>query len=78
MLCLPDEIGCQIFTTDSSYLKDVPAPPLKPNELAEVTVAVDILSILEIKEVDNFISLQLQVKDFFSGKLIVQYFKSVL
>lgn len=58
---LLDEIGCEIFTMDSSYLKDVPPSGESGDDLANVYLSVDILSILEIKEVDQFISLQVRL-----------------
>ena len=57
--CLPDEFDCELFTIDSSYLKTVPPSPPSKGELARVYIGFDILSILEISEVSNFINLQM-------------------
>ena len=46
---------------DESYIKDVPAPPLKKGSLSQVNVSVDVLSILEINEVDSWLSLQFEL-----------------
>ncbi|CAM6054348.1 unnamed protein product [Sphagnum tenellum] len=59
-----DEIGCELLLMDASYIKDLPASPDQQSgatELAAVLVSMDILSILDISEVQNFISLQLQL-----------------
>ncbi len=59
---LPDELDCSIFTLDKSYLKEVP-PETDNGEdgLTPVYLDVEVLSILEISEVDTFISLQLNL-----------------
>ena len=61
-----DEIECKIFTTDVSYLKEVPptASTLTSSSstLAQIGVSMDILNILDIVEVDNIISLQFQLR----------------
>ena len=66
-----DEIGCEMITVDDSYLKNIPAPPEVNDEAAEVagvggdltniTISVDVISILDIMEVDSLLSLQLRV-----------------
>lgn len=56
-----DEESCQIFKPDSTYLKDVPPEPSE-GELAEVLITIDVLSILEISEVNSYIQLQLNIK----------------
>ena len=50
------------MVTDSSYMRSIPPPPLPGEEKTFLIVDVDILTILEIMEVDNLISLQLEVK----------------
>ena len=54
-----DEVDCELFTIDSSYLKTVPPSPPSKGELARVYIGFDILSILEISEVSNYINLQM-------------------
>ncbi len=56
-----DETDCEILRADSSYLKDVPPPPPDDSHQEELIVDIDILSILDIVEVDNVFSLQLRV-----------------
>ena len=56
-----DEIDCKIFTTDKSYLKEVP-PPAADGGLVEVKVDINVLSVLDITEVDNTITLQIDMK----------------
>ena len=46
---------------DDSYLKDNPAPSLIPGALAEVNVSIEVLSILEINEVDSLFVLQFEL-----------------
>lgn len=58
---ISDEIGCEILTVDESYLKEVP-PGGNGSLKVQVKAAVDVLSILEIVEVDNSISFQLGLK----------------
>ncbi len=59
----PDEIGCKILTTDKSYLKEVPPPSASGvDALVNVTVSLDILQILDITEVENTITLQIEVR----------------
>ncbi len=55
-----DEIGCEILTTDRSYLKDVPPP--SDGELTNVMVSLDLLEILEISEVGNIITMQIDLR----------------
>ncbi len=56
-----DETDCEILRADSSYLKDVPPPPPDDSLQEKLIVDIDILSILDIVEVDNVFSLQLRV-----------------
>ncbi len=58
---ISDEIDCNILSTDRSYIKEVP-PPAADGGLVEVKVAVDVLSVLDITEVDNTITLQIEMK----------------
>ena len=48
---------------DKSYIKDVPAPPVDPGKvnLTEVIVDVEVLSILEIAEVESLIAIQFEL-----------------
>ena len=57
-----DEESCEIFVTDSAYLKEVPPEPLEGDDMTIVKIAVDILSILEISEVNSYVMLQLNIK----------------
>ncbi len=76
-------MSCTLFELDESYIKES-APMQEKSELystnitslfqkrdrAEIEVNVDILSILEIAEVDGFLSLQLNLKlSWFDGRL---------
>ena len=53
---------CEIFKTDSTYLKEMPPEPKGEVGKTDVFLKVDVLSIVDISEVDNFISLQLRLK----------------
>ena len=57
---IPDEFGCAILHTDDSYMASIPPPSIDPSisKKAQLHVNMKILSILEISEVDNFLSLQ--------------------
>jgi len=57
-----DEISCNIFTTDESYLKEVPPPGEKRQKLLDVVASVDILKILNVRETSNIIALQIQLR----------------
>lgn len=46
---------------DQSYIKDIPAPPIDENVYNYINVSVNILGILEINEVDSFITIQFQL-----------------
>ncbi len=57
-----DEIDCQMFMMDESYLKDVPPPPILEGALeTPINISVNILSILDIVEVDGMIEIQLDL-----------------
>ncbi len=56
-----DEEHCEIIRTGRTYLKEVSPPPVKKQDKTSVEVAIDILSILDIVEVDYQISLQLDL-----------------
>ncbi len=47
---------------DDSYMATVPPEPLGDQDKVEVTVDVDVLSVLDISEVDGFVTLQLTVR----------------
>ena len=55
-----DEIGCDLISFNNAYLKEIPPPPLKisPRKTLPVNVTMNILSILEIIEVESSIKLQ--------------------
>lgn len=55
-----DEIGCEMITIDQSYIKEVPAPPKSENafDLTNIFVNVDVLSVLEIHEVEGIFDVQ--------------------
>ncbi len=53
-----DEIDCQILSVDKSYLRTVPPPPPENRERSSVSIGVNILSILDIVEVENIFTLQ--------------------
>ena len=55
-----DEVDCNMILTDDSYLKDM--PPQGKSDKLKVFIAVNVLAILEISEVENFILLQLELK----------------
>ncbi len=69
----PDEVSCALFEVDASYIKES-APPQGSNEPGRndsshhqrdktpVTVDIDLLSILEISEVDGHVSLQFDLR----------------
>lgn len=46
---------------DNSYLKDNPAPSLIPGALTNINVSIDVLSILDINEVDSLFVLQFEL-----------------
>ncbi len=61
-VCIVDENGCHMFMMDESYLKDVPPPPIKKGALqTPINISVNILSILDIVEVDGMIEIQLDL-----------------
>ncbi len=53
---------CEILLTDRTYLKDVPPSSGVAGKMANVTVSVDILEILDIHEVQNTIKLQIDLR----------------
>ena len=54
-----DEIGCDLINFDKAYLKEIPPPPLIESEnTLPVNVSINLLSILDINEVDISIVLQ--------------------
>ncbi len=59
---ISDETSCQLVLLEPSYLKTVPPPPMEGKQKAEVEVEVDLISILDIKEVDYIISLQIDLR----------------
>ena len=74
-MILSDEVSCALFELDESYIKESApkedTPPSASNNTSsvaqsrrrvDVAVGIDILSILEISEVDGFLSLQINLK----------------
>ena len=55
-----DEIGCDLLSFHSAYLKELPPPPPKRSKMKTlpVNVTVNLLSILDIIEVESSIELQ--------------------
>ena len=56
-----DEFDCAMVSVDKSYIKDMPAPPQHGDKLTKITVSIDLMSILEISEVDSSIEFQFQI-----------------
>ncbi len=56
-----DEVDCSLFEIDDSYIKESPPKGVTNGTLVEVGVGVDVLSILEISEVDGFIAIQIRL-----------------
>ena len=50
-----DEFDCRTVSVDKSYIKDMPAPPQYWDELTKITVSIDLISIMEISEVNSSI-----------------------
>ncbi len=57
----PDEVDCSIYEIDDSYIRESPPKGVINGTLADVEIGVDLLSILEISEVDGFIALQIRL-----------------
>ncbi len=58
-----DEVDCNIYEIDDSYIRESPPKGAEgEGSLAKVEIGVDVLSILEISEVDGYIALQLNLK----------------
>ena len=53
-----DELGCRLIKQEPSYLKDMPAPPLRNDPKAIVHFSMNILSLLKISEVESILTLQ--------------------
>ena len=55
-----DEIGCDLIEFGVAYIKEVPPPPLVDSEVSTlpINVSIDLLSILDINEVESYIKLQ--------------------
>ena len=54
-------MDCRIYEIDDSYIRESPPKGVRKGTLAKVEISVDILSIMEISEVDGFIALQLRL-----------------
>ncbi len=60
--CLADEFSCQLVSVDDSYIKDFSPPPNKmTGEKATISTDLKILSVYSINEVDDEISVQVQL-----------------
>ena len=57
-----DEVGCDVYEKDMSYIRAMPPEPLGGENMTHVLLGLDILAILEIAEVDSYISMQIQVQ----------------
>ncbi len=67
-----DEIDCKILSVDKSYLPTVPPPPLQSGrgQRSSVSIGINILSILDIVEVENIFTLQFDLTiSWFDGRL---------
>ena len=70
-----DEIDCDLIEFHNAYLKEIPPPPLKGKTLS-VNVTVNLLSILEIREVESRIDLQFGLQStWFDTRLSMQNLK---
>ena len=71
---LSDEKECQIVALDTErYLKDDSPPPLTPGRKLEVTLSVDIKNILNLREVQNIISLKFLLESTWKDSRIKYY-----
>ncbi len=61
LLTILDEVGCSIYEIDDSYIQESPPKGVEEGTLVKVEISVDLLSILEISEVDGYIALQLRL-----------------
>ena len=57
-----DETNCALITLDDAYIKEVTPPPLKNMSTLPVHIILDLLSILDIDEVESRITLQFELK----------------
>lgn len=57
-----DEADCDIIKVDSSYIKEYPPRALDGTRRLPVNVSIDLLSILEIREVDHAINVQFMLE----------------
>ena len=53
-----DEVDCDKVVVPETYLNDVPVPPEKGEQLAKILLSVEVISILELSEVDAIMTLQ--------------------
>ncbi len=56
-----DEVDCSLYEIDDSYIQESPPKGVTNGTLAKVGVGVDVLSILEISEVDGYIAIQIRL-----------------
>ena len=48
-----DEVNCHKIFVSETYLPDVPPPPMEENLLADVSISIDIIKVLDLEEVDE-------------------------
>ena len=53
-----DEVDCDKVVVPETYLNDVPVPPEEGEQLARIKLSVEVISILELSEVDAIMTLQ--------------------
>ncbi len=56
-----DETGCVVFEKDASYIKSMPPEPVD-SSATYIQLGVDILAVLEISEVDSYMSMQISIQ----------------
>jgi hypothetical protein len=62
-----DEVNCNSIAFDAAYLKDVPAPPLKKQQLEhrdkklQLNISITIESLLELNEVDSTLKIHMHL-----------------
>ncbi len=64
-----DEMGCDVYRKDSIYIKTMPPEPLNEDNMTYVDLSLNILAILEIAEVDSYISMQIEISLSWYAKL---------
>ncbi len=54
-------MGCEIYVKEDTYIKTMPPEPMNENNVTFVELSQNILAILEIAEVDSYISMQFEI-----------------